>query len=78
MRSGGKGVRIVPRVLFEGWSLNNFQELFASESKRTELAEFLGDNLSVRTFETFALTSFLVLRRSDRSRMLWSFLETSV
>ena len=58
MRSGGKGVRIVPRVLFEGWSLNHFQELFASESKRTELAEFLGDNLSVRTVETFCVQFF--------------------
>lgn len=51
VRSSGKGVKIVPRVLFEGWNPNDFQELFASQSRRTELAQFLRDNMSVSIIE---------------------------
>ena len=41
MRSGGKGVKILPRVLFEGWSVNDYMSLFASEKMMLEVAEFI-------------------------------------
>ena len=41
MRSGGKGVKILPRVLFEGWSVNDYMELFANERMMHEVAEFI-------------------------------------
>ena len=41
MRSGGKGVKILPRVLFEGWSVNDYMDLFANERMMHEVAEFI-------------------------------------
>ena len=47
MRRGGGGVKIVPRVLVEGWTMADFQEVFASEGNMAQVAEFAAKNLQV-------------------------------
>ena len=47
VRSGGKGVKILPRVLFEGWSVNDYMALFASERMMQEVAEFITQSVDV-------------------------------
>ena len=46
-KEGGGGVKIVPRVLVEGWTLADFQEVFASEAKMAQVAQFVVKNLQV-------------------------------
>ena len=46
-KRGGGGVKIVPRVLFEGWSLAQYQQLFADDEIEMKLAEFLAQQLMV-------------------------------
>ena len=41
VRSGSKTVKILPRILFEGWSVNDYMSLFASERMMQEVAEFI-------------------------------------
>ena len=40
-------MKIVPRVLLEGWTMADFQEVFASESNMARVAEFVVQNLQV-------------------------------
>ena len=47
VRKNGKEIHIVPRVLFEGWSMETYQHLFTSEHEKTKLATFLTNELSV-------------------------------
>ena len=47
VRSDGKGVKILPRVLFEGWSVNDYMALFASERMMQEVAEFITQSVDV-------------------------------
>jgi chitinase domain-containing protein 1 len=47
VRRAGSGVKIVPRVLLEGWTMADFQEVFASESNMARVAEFAVQNLQV-------------------------------
>lgn len=51
VKAGGNGVKVVPRVLFEGWSMNDFLELFADLAKMESLGNYIGRQLevSVRT-----------------------------
>lgn len=49
VRSGGSGVKIVPRMLLEGWTMADFQEVFASEAAMTQVAEFIVRSLQVST-----------------------------
>ena len=46
-KEGNGGVKIIPRVLVEGWTMTDFQEVFASESKMSEVAEFVVRSLQV-------------------------------
>ena len=48
MRSEGAGVKIVPRVLLEGWTMVDFQEVFASEDSMKDVATFVVKSLKVR------------------------------
>lgn len=47
VRANGHGVKIVPRVLFEGWSATDYQNLFKSSSKMKELSEYLAQRTTV-------------------------------
>lgn len=47
MRKAGSGVKIVPRVLLEGWTMADFQEVFATEPNMAQVAEFAVQNLKV-------------------------------
>ena len=46
-REGGARVKIVPRLLLEGWTMVDFQEVFASEASMTQVAEFVVKSLQV-------------------------------
>lgn len=50
MKSNGKGVKILPRVLFEGWSVNDYMTLFADERMTQEVAEFITQSIDVSDF----------------------------
>ncbi|XP_003382825.2 PREDICTED: chitinase domain-containing protein 1-like [Amphimedon queenslandica] len=50
-KEGGGGVKIVPRLLFEGWTMNDYQELFSSESKRLKLAVFITEQIANYRFD---------------------------
>lgn len=47
VRKAGSGVKIVPRVLLEGWTMADFQEVFATEPNMAQVAEFAVQNLKV-------------------------------
>ena len=47
VRSAGKGVKILPRLLFEGWTLADFQNVFASVKNMKEVGNFIAKNLKV-------------------------------
>ena len=47
VRSGSKTVKILPRILFEGWSVNDYMSLFASERMMQEVAEFITQSVDV-------------------------------
>ena len=55
MRRAGSGVKIVPRVLLEGWTMADYQEVFASEHSMTQVAEFTVQNLQVLNFSLLSL-----------------------
>ena len=48
VKAGGGGVKVLPRVLFEGWSLNDFLEVFADLAKMEALGDYIGRQLTVR------------------------------
>ena len=48
MRSGDDRVKIVPRVLLEGWTMADFQEVFATDASMAQVAQFLVERLKVR------------------------------
>lgn len=39
VRKNSKDVKIVPRVIFEGWSMNDYNILFASHDRAVEVAK---------------------------------------
>ncbi len=47
MRSGASGVRIVPRLLFEGWSGQDYRELFADDDMMLKISQELIRTLKV-------------------------------
>ena len=56
VRANGDGVKIVPRVLFEGWSATDYQNLFKSSSKMKELAEYLAQRTVVSWKSRYMIT----------------------
>ncbi|CAI8020803.1 Chitinase domain-containing protein 1 [Geodia barretti] len=55
VRRAGSGVKIVPRVLLEGWTMADFQEVFASEANMARVAEFAAQNLQKHKFDGMVL-----------------------
>ena len=47
VRSSSRNVKILPRLLFEGWSMMDYKNLFADERKKRELAEYIVHVLKV-------------------------------
>ena len=47
VRKEGNKVKIVPRLLLEGWTLTDFKEVFASEASMKEVADFVLKSLKV-------------------------------
>ena len=47
VKSSGKGVKILPRVLFEGWSVDDYMKLFADERMMEKVAEFITQSVEV-------------------------------
>ena len=47
MKASNNKIKMVPRLLFEGWSISNYQQLFSSEADMQTLANFIKDNLNV-------------------------------
>ena len=39
VRESSKSVKIVPRVIFEGWSINDYNMLFASHDSALDVAK---------------------------------------
>ena len=50
VRKGGDKLKIVPRILFEGWSIETYQQLFASTELKRSLGNFIAEQLSVSVF----------------------------
>ena len=50
VRESSKEVKIVPRVIFEGWSINDYSMLFASRDKALDVAKTIKHVLLVSTF----------------------------
>ena len=47
VRGGDDGVKIVPRVLLEGWTMADFQEVFATDASMAQVGQFV-ERLKVR------------------------------
>ena len=52
MRGGGGGenekeVRVLPRILFEEWSINDFMDLFGDLQRMESLGDFVASKLEV-------------------------------
>lgn len=48
VRKEGNRVKIVPRLLLEGWTLTDFKEVFSSAASMKEVADFVLKSLKVR------------------------------
>ena len=48
VRGEDDGVKIVPRVLLEGWTMADFQEVFATDASMAQVGQFLVERLKVR------------------------------
>ena len=48
VRESSKDVKIVPRVIFEGWSINDYTMLFASHDRALDVAKTIKHVLLVR------------------------------
>ena len=57
VRDGGEGVKIVPRVLLEGWTMADFQEVFATDSSMAQVGQFLVERLKVRGLDKYVVLS---------------------
>lgn len=51
VRTGGKGVKVVPRILFEEWSMHDFMELFGDSEKMDALGDYMGRQLKSHKFD---------------------------
>ena len=47
VRSRGEGVKVLPRLLFEGWSVNDYMNLFADQQMMLEAAEYITQSVKV-------------------------------
>ena len=47
VRESSKNVKIVPRVIFEGWSINDYNMLFASRDRAMDVAKAIKHVLMV-------------------------------
>ena len=48
MKGGGvNGVKVLPRVLFEGWSMSDYLDMFADLEKMEALGDYIGRQLKV-------------------------------
>lgn len=47
VRANGNGVKIVPRLLFEGWSVNDYMNLFADQGTMRDIAEYIAHRVEV-------------------------------
>lgn len=56
VRTGGKGVKVVPRILFEEWSMHDFMELFGDSEKMDALGDYMGRQLKVSTRDHVRIT----------------------
>ena len=59
VRSSSRNVKILPRLLFEGWSMMDYKNLFADERKKRELAEYIVHVLKV-TIQVYNMNSSIV------------------
>lgn len=41
-------MKVLPRLLFEGWSMADYQALFANEKNMKDVADFIVKNLKVK------------------------------
>ncbi len=55
MRAGASSVRIVPRLLFEGWSGQDYRELFADDARMLKIAQELIKTLKVTNYAPLVL-----------------------
>ncbi|KAM7429736.1 Chitinase domain-containing protein 1 [Porites harrisoni] len=55
VRKGGKHVKIVPRILFDQWSLNDFHIIFSSETALLSLIDTIVSFLKVNHFDGLTL-----------------------
>lgn len=69
VRANSNGVKIVPRVLFEGWSATDYQNLFKSSSKMKELAEYLAQRTIHHRFDGVVLEVWSQLQGSFRNEL---------
>lgn len=57
VRKAGKSadVKIVPRILFDGWQPNDYRELFSSKNQRSKLASDIVNMIKVHHFDGIVL-----------------------
>ena len=59
VRSSSMNVKILPRLLFEGWSMMDYKNLFADERKKREMVEYIVHVLKV-TIQAYNINSFII------------------
>ena len=47
VKASGNGVKILPRILFEGWSVADFRGIFTDLEKMTSLGNYMRSQLEV-------------------------------
>lgn len=65
----GEGLRIVPRLLFEGWSMRDYQALFANPAKKTELADYIAHMVEHHEFDGVVLEVWSQLGGHHKSEL---------
>ena len=61
MKAGGREVKVLPRVLFEGWSLADFMDIFADLEKMETLGGYMAQQLKVSDLRIFEQRSYVCM-----------------
>lgn len=69
VKSNGERVKILPRVLFEGWSVDDYMKLFADDRMMREVAEFIAQTIESYGFDGIVLEIWSQLGGHHKSEL---------
>ncbi|MBN3272765.1 CHID1 protein, partial [Polyodon spathula] len=70
VRKSSKNIQIVPRLLFDGWTLQDFESVFQSEDEIEELGKEMVEGAKAERFDGFVLEMWSQLGGQKRTELV--------